>query len=195
LTGKKGKGQVSGGGQKIYFAGPDVFRPGYQKQVDLIKRLCAEANLTPLIPGQDPGSPSSEEIFLANLALIDQADGLIANFEPFRGPLEPDSGTVFEVGYAYAKKKFLVGILPDDREMKTKVAEIGPGHHSGPGLCRWGWQIEDFGLPLNLMLAEATVSFVIDLPAAIREVIRLVDYWSPPGAKIGRRKLGIRKKG
>jgi nucleoside 2-deoxyribosyltransferase len=179
---------------KIYFAGPDVFRPDYQTQVDLIETLCAEVNLTPLLPGKDQGSPSSEEIFFANLALIDQADGLIANLEPFRGPLEPDSGTVFELGYAYAKKKLLVGILPDDREMKIKVAETGLGPLSGPGLCRWGWQIEDFGLPLNLMLAEATVSFAKDLPAAIQEVVRLADFWSPPGASIGRKKSGIRKK-
>ena len=41
-------------------------------------------------------------IFLQNVALIEKSAIVLANIVPFRGP-SADPGTVWEIGYAYAK--------------------------------------------------------------------------------------------
>ena len=91
----------------IYLAGPDVFSQHYPQQKTEIRAMCAASGLTPLLPG-DLELDTAEAIFRHNLALIEQADGVIANLNPFRGVIEPDSGTVFECAYAYAKGKFII---------------------------------------------------------------------------------------
>ncbi|WP_033887167.1 nucleoside 2-deoxyribosyltransferase, partial [Pseudomonas aeruginosa] len=85
--------------------------------------------------------------------LIERADCVLANLEPFRGS-EPDSGTAFEVGYALALGKPVYAYLSDAGAYAERLARLAPewlGEH--PGEDRDGWQLEGFGLPLNLMLA------------------------------------------
>lgn len=74
----------------------------------------------------------------------------MANLNPFRGA-EPDSGTVFEVGYAIALGKPVWGYLDDARPIALRTAHTA--HPDGRLLDEHGQQVEDFGLPLNLMLA------------------------------------------
>jgi nucleoside 2-deoxyribosyltransferase len=152
----------------IYFAGPDVFTPDYPRLTAEIKARCAAENVKPLLPG-DLELDTAEAIFRHNLSLIDQADGVIANLNPFRGVIEPDSGTVFECAYAYAKGKWVIGCLADHRDIVTKLrrTEIGPPDDSL--LCPDGTLVEDFGLPLNLMLARSLTVLVGSLEEAIQK--------------------------
>ena len=150
----------------IYFAGPDVFSQDYAGLKAMIRALCAERGLNPLLPG-DHELDSAESIFRRNLALIDQADGLIANLNPFRGVIEPDSGTVFECAYAYAKGKWVIGYLADRRDMLTKLRRTETGPPADGLLCRDGTLVEDFGLPLNLMLAHALKELAGGLEKAV----------------------------
>jgi nucleoside 2-deoxyribosyltransferase len=79
--------------------------------------LCNEAirlHLVPLAPIDNNLPPAmqgvqlAKHIFTSNVAKLSEADGVIANFAPFRGH-EPDSGTVFEVGFAIARGIPVVG--------------------------------------------------------------------------------------
>ncbi len=168
----------------IYFAGPDVFRPDYAAHVARLRRLCDRAGLSPLIPGDaeaqtspDPGGREEGPVTSGllkcscaicdhNLRLIERADGVVANLEPFRSLTEPDSGTVFECGFAFALGKFVVGIVPDLRDLAAKIrASAGPG--AADSCCPDGWLIEDFGLPLNLMLAHTLAATVSSLDEAV----------------------------
>ena len=74
---------------------------------------------------------------------------MLANLNPFRGS-EPDSGTVFEVGYAIALGKRVVGYLEDARSQTEKLA--GGDRCKGRIVDHNGFSIEDFGLSVNLML-------------------------------------------
>lgn len=151
----------------IYFAGPDIFRPDFSRHREYIHRLCAQAGLTPLTPG-DVYLEHPQDIFSANLKMIDRSDGLIANLAPFRGPVEPDSGTVFECAYAYARGKFVIALVPDQRDLLTKLKAAGAGPpdvSSGP--CPGGFMVENFGLPLNLMLAESVTALAASLEEAV----------------------------
>jgi len=138
---------------KIYLAGPDVFRHDAQAWADSARSLLARHGHQALIP-LDNEETTAEGIFKANLTLISDADALLANLNPFRG-LEPDSGTCFEVGCAIALGKRVIGYLSDTRSQLDKIAE----HHGG-SLARSEGRpidpdrmfIENFGLPVNLML-------------------------------------------
>lgn len=154
---------------KIYFAGPDVFRPDYNQYAGMIRRYCDEVGLTPLLPG-DEQYDDSFGIYDHNLELIRHCDGVIANLEPFRGVIEPDSGTVFECGFALALGKFVIGIVADQRDQVTKLQAYGAVTEASSGRTIYqGTLVEDFGQPLNLMLSHSLSSTVTCLAEALQE--------------------------
>jgi nucleoside 2-deoxyribosyltransferase len=71
---------------------------------------------------------------------------VLANLNLFRG-YEPDSGTAFEVGMAVALGKPVWAYF----ESNAALREIIP--HDAKGQDEWGFEVEDFDLPRNLMLA------------------------------------------
>jgi len=93
----------------IYLAGPDVFKPNYSTIRDQIKAQCSAAGFIPLSPADDEtiigvAGELSNQIYLQNIRYIETADIVMANVQNFRGH-EPDSGTVFEIGYAIGRGK------------------------------------------------------------------------------------------
>lgn len=142
--------------KKIYIAGFDVFYPDAAKRGTKMKMTCAEHGFIGLYP-LDNEADTAEDIFRGNCALIDQADIVIANMNPFRGA-EPDSGTAFEVGYACAKGKKVILYMDDLRSMREKLGETD----------ETGFAVENFGLPVNLMLACAATVVEGDFTAAVK---------------------------
>ncbi|CAM5219085.1 Nucleoside 2-deoxyribosyltransferase OS=Castellaniella defragrans OX=75697 GN=HNR28_001005 PE=4 SV=1 [Castellaniella defragrans] len=140
----------------LYLAGPDVFRPDAGAYGESLKAACREHGFEGLYPLDNavPEGLSKQAaaawICQANLGLIQRADIVMANLNPFRGA-EPDSGTVFEVGYAAALGKPVWGYLDDTRAIARRV--IHTAHPDGRLVDEQGLEVEDFGLPLNLMLA------------------------------------------
>lgn len=125
---------------RMYIAGFDVFRKDAAEHGIACKTLCASYGIGALYPF-DNEADSAPDIFRGNLALIDACDAVCANLNPFRGN-EPDSGTCFELGYAYAKGKRLYGYLSDVRTLREKLGKTDAD----------GFSVEDFHLPVNLML-------------------------------------------
>lgn len=139
---------------KLYLAGPDVFRPDALAWAADARRLCEAAGHTALIP-LDGIETTAPRIYRANIAQIGEADAVIANLNPFRG-CEPDSGTCVEVGYALALDKPVIGhlaIAETTTERVARLTGVAPEISAGRPLDGEGWHIENFGLPLNLMLA------------------------------------------
>ncbi len=128
--------------KKVYLAGWEVFRPDAVEIGDKLKKLCASYGFEGLYP-LDNECDNSKEIFMGNLELIKKADYVIANVNAFRG-YEPDSGTAFEIGYAAALGKTIVTYLEEKRPMIEWVKDKN------------GYSIENFGYPVNLMIAEST---------------------------------------
>lgn len=141
---------------KIYLAGPDVFHPDAARHFAEARALLARHGHQALVP-VDNEETTAAGIFQANMAMLAAADALLANLNPFRG-LEPDSGTCFEVGCAIALGKRVVGYVADGRPQRDKLAA-----HCGQPLRQIagrpvdadGLFVEDFALPLNLMLGVA----------------------------------------
>lgn len=141
---------------KIYLAGPDVFRPDVDEWAAEARALCVRYGFEPLLP-VDHSETSPERIFAANIDLIRKAQVVAANLDPFRGS-EPDSGTAFELGYALALGKKVVGYVTTLANTAERV-QIAEGcvdlarEADGRVVDRNGWAVEDFGLTCNLMLA------------------------------------------
>ncbi|KQP06447.1 nucleoside 2-deoxyribosyltransferase [Pseudorhodoferax sp. Leaf265] len=150
---------------RIYLAGPDVFRPDSAQVFARLKAACARLGLAGLEPADDaaPGTAAlqgdalAQRIYEGNVARIRAADGVLANLADFRG-LEPDSGTVFEVGYAIALGKPVAayGVPPGSYAARVGAArDCAP---DGQGVLRErgdGTMVEGLGQRLNLMLARS----------------------------------------
>lgn len=145
---------------RIYLAGPDVFACDAGTRFDTLRRLCQERQLEGLEPSDGnmstqpgPGPVVARRIYADNIALIESAQGVLANLESFRG-LEPDSGTVFEVGFSVARGLPVACVLPEaDSTYAERVAQTCGTSGCGRFDAGQGWLIENFGLPHNLMLA------------------------------------------
>lgn len=169
--------------KKIYIAGPEVFLEHAKEEGRHLKSLCEQYGYEGLFP-MDNETPLQEPQLMAkmiqeaNKAMIRHCDIVIANLSPFRGP-EPDSGTVWEVGYAQAFGKTVLGYSNDSRSLKAKTqALLNLGNRSTDNE---GLMIEDFGLSHNLMFAgcvvaedfEGCLKYLQHSSASLQEIIQL----------------------
>lgn len=128
------------GKKKIYIAGFECFLPDAQSRacraLDICRRYGFEG-ISPVI-GHESGAPvdfshgkkrAARQIYENNLKYIQMCDIVIANVNNFRG-WEPDGGTCFELGYAFAKGKKLYAFIDDTRPCYEKY--IGNIHRDGP---------------------------------------------------------------
>ncbi|QIR75867.1 nucleoside 2-deoxyribosyltransferase [Sulfurospirillum diekertiae] len=146
--------------QKIYLAGPEVFLPNATEVGKAHKHLCQQYGYEGLFPldntisGNTP-KKIAEAIRQANEAMIRTCDIVIANLSPFRGP-EPDSGTVWEVGFAQGLGKKVIAYSTDLRTHKEKtqsILNLGNANYDALGMA-----IEDFGLTHNLMFSPIVIA-------------------------------------
>jgi nucleoside 2-deoxyribosyltransferase len=144
---------------KIYLAGPDVFLPDAldvgRRKVD----LCARHGLLGLYPLDNSvdlaATDASRQIFHGNEAMMNDADAIIANLTPFRGP-GADAGTVYELGYMAGAGKFCLGYSNDPSHYVDRAAKFTAVTSSDGRLSdALGLTVEDFGLTDNLMMIHA----------------------------------------
>ena len=153
----------------IYLAGPDVFRAEHQVQEvsKALKEIAAKYKQHGHFPLDNALAPEggdyksqgfSYQIFSANVKLMDEADVIIANIQPFRGP-QMDDGTAFEVGYGYAKKKIIYGYSKTSGMKYPEMVELFMKSLNDKTKTEYETefpQVEDLGKnPVNLMIRES----------------------------------------
>jgi nucleoside 2-deoxyribosyltransferase len=149
---------------RIYLAGPEVFLPDAIAAGARKRELCASygfEGVYPLDSALDLSGLTKTEgarrISLANEALIEACDLLIANMTPFRG-VSMDVGTAFEVGYMRALRRPVLGYsnTPLDLRERSEMGRAGgvrlPFDADAPDV-----EVEDFGLAENLMIEIAVM--------------------------------------
>ena len=147
---------------KIYLAGPDVFEHNAIEKGGALKELCRQYGFEGHFPLDnavminDTPRNIAKAIREANLALLESCDIVLANLNPFRG-IEPDSGTVYEVGYGAALNKRVYGYAADRRTMIERVRDAQK-LATDATVCRDGMNIEDFGLSHNLMMLDVVIA-------------------------------------
>ena len=96
---------------KIYLAGPLFTTPEREFNTRLANRL-RDFGHEVFVPQEHPASaPTGAAIFHKDLAGLDWADGVVAIMDG----ADPDSGTCWECGYAYATTKPVVLFRSDIR--------------------------------------------------------------------------------
>lgn len=160
--------------KRIYLAGPDVFHPDAAERAEAHKALCWYHGFEPLHPIDQP-TLTALHIYRTNIDMLRQADAVLANLNPFRGA-EVDSGTAFEVGFAIALGKPVIGYLADAESLHDRIGRLfGPlTSRDGIPYDRHGDLVENFGCPLNLMLAESCQIVIGDFDAALKNLSRLI---------------------
>ncbi|HYF59902.1 MAG TPA: nucleoside 2-deoxyribosyltransferase [Burkholderiaceae bacterium] len=156
---------------RVYLAGPDVFLPDADARFEAMEARCRALGLVGVRPSDGglsageplPGSAMAQRIYEGNVALIRRCDAIVAHLLPFRGPVEPDSGTAFELGVAVALGKPAAAYLPEPgTPYAERVRRSLPTRRDAEGRL-WceaqGMLVEGFGEPLNLMLSRSTALF------------------------------------
>jgi len=133
---------------------PDALEVGRQKI-----EICRRHGLIGLYPLDNvvdrAASDASLQIFRANEAMMDQADVIIANLTPFRGP-GADAGTVYELGYMSARGKFCLGYSNDPTLYADRVRRFTEVTTQDGRLADVdGLTVEDFAHNDNLMMIHA----------------------------------------
>ncbi len=153
-------------GEKVYLAGPGVFRTNARAFAEGEKETARKYGFEPLYPldneiedfQNNPGT--AMRIFDANIAMIEKADLVVADCSPFRG-LGVDDGTALEVGFALGKRKPCFGHIEEmitTLERARLSGEFLP-YKDGSLVDRNGFLMEDFGLPHNLMIPCSFLKF------------------------------------
>ncbi|WP_323123697.1 nucleoside 2-deoxyribosyltransferase [Burkholderia alba] len=144
---------------RIYLTGFDVFRLDAVQHGQHLKALCRQAGFDGLFPldivVDDCIEPDQQAAWVCenNLSLIRTCDAVMVNLDDIRSIDEPDTGTAFDVGFAAALGKPVFAYAKDVRPLIHRVPNCRDVY--GQAICERGYPCEDFGLPMNLMLARS----------------------------------------
>lgn len=142
---------------KLYLAGPDVFHADAATIGARKKALCARYGFEGLFPldaelgdvqGLDNATLAAR-IYDNCIAMMDRAEAMLANITPYQGA-GADDGTAFELGYAVAKG---LPVALYDNGCGDTAEKSAAFRNAAPTLVDPAIIAEDFGLPVNLMLA------------------------------------------
>jgi nucleoside 2-deoxyribosyltransferase len=162
---------------KIYLAGPDVFRQDAMEHGEELKKKCASAGFEGLFPADGDideelkGVEKAEAIYADNIRLIQEADLVIANISPFRGP-GMDAGTAFEIGFALALRMPVIGYATKLDDYADRVPHRLNAEEN-IRIAEDGMIVEDFGLCENLMIAIGADDIVGSFDEAL-EAARII---------------------
>ncbi|MDR3469387.1 MAG: nucleoside 2-deoxyribosyltransferase [Xanthobacteraceae bacterium] len=148
---------------RVYLAGPGVFRPDAGTYGRRLKEKCAAVGLLGCFPldgeaqGQSPAA-IARAIFRANVELLNASRAVVADISPFRGP-NMDPGTAWEIGYAAAKGLPVFAWSDDPSHLFDRTRRLlEPSGSAQGGHDHNGWEIENFALVENLMIAISVTS-------------------------------------
>lgn len=151
--------------KKIYLAGPEVFLQDPHAAGAAKKEVCFRYGLQGVFPldnelelaGLAP-EESGLRISQANEQLMRDADAVIANMTPFRGP-SMDVGTAFEMGFARALGLPVLGYTNViELFLERSIAATGARQEEGRWIDPAEMSLEDFSMTDNLMLDGAVLA-------------------------------------
>jgi nucleoside 2-deoxyribosyltransferase len=142
---------------KVYLGGPDVFLADSGSVGRIKRELCREFGFEGLYPLDNDRHVriDAARVFRSNCQLLRQADLGLFNLTPFRGP-SADAGTVFELGFLFARGKPVCGYSGDESTYRERVeacSHVVDKH--GRAWDADGHEVENFGNADNLMIMRA----------------------------------------
>jgi nucleoside 2-deoxyribosyltransferase len=101
---------------RIYIAGP-LFSQAERDFDERIAAVCESLGHETFLPHRDAGlqeEGNAEQIFSADLHALEGAELIVANLDG----ADVDAGTAWEIGYAVAREKPVIGIRTDRRVLE-----------------------------------------------------------------------------
>jgi nucleoside 2-deoxyribosyltransferase len=160
----------------LYIGGPDAAMPEGVRLLSEKRTLCQAKGFVPVLPTEsvlvetEPSEAMAREIYADRVQRLRLADAAILNLTPWRGP-GCYTGSAFEAGFLAALGKPVFAYLnvesEDEAELRARVESLMGLELDRKGVWRdgCGGEIEDFGLPEDLMIwAEARRLFVVVTP-------------------------------
>jgi len=143
---------------KIYLAGPLFTCAERTWNRRLASALNYEGHFVFLPQDEEPREKTAHAIFDMDVQGIEQSDAVVAIMDG----ADPDSGTCWEVGYAYARNKFAPGRKKPILLVRTDFRKAGDAEMA----------------PYNLMLTESADS-IRNLPfVSTEEVAIAISVWA-----------------
>lgn len=160
----------------LYLSGPDAAMPDAAQVLSQKRALCSGKGFVAVFPDEtvlvetDPSEAMAREIYADRVQRMRLADAAVLNLTPWRGP-SCSVSAAFEAGFMSALGKPVFAYMnvetPDEAELRNRVEHrmgLAPDH-DGVWRDGFGGEVEDFGLPEELMLwAEARRLFVVATP-------------------------------
>ena len=162
---------------KIYIAGPDVFEQNSIEIGTKYTTLCKDYGFKGLYPLDNIVDFNQEkrkiadDIFIANVKFIKDADIVIANLNSFRGK-EADSGTVWECGFAYGLGKKVYAYMDNTLPYIDQFSSDEKKSIDGMIVDNDERIIEDFNHPINLMIACSAIEII---KGSFEDVLKKID--------------------
>lgn len=160
----------------LYLGGPDPAFPEAAALLGQKRALCSGKGFIAVLPGDsilvetEPSEAMAREIYADRVQRLRLADAAVLNLTPWRGP-SCSVSAAFEAGFmaALGKPVFAYMNVQDETEaeLRARIEQDLGLELDRKGVWRdgFGGEIEDFGLPEELMLwAEARRLFVIVTP-------------------------------
>ncbi len=160
----------------LYSGGPDPGPPDASPVLAQKRALCAGKGFVPVLPGDsilvetEPSEAMAREIYADRVQRMRLADAAILNLTPWRGP-NCSVSAAFEAGFMAALGKPVFAYMnvqgEDEAELRARIENDIGLELDRRGVWRdgYGGEVEDFGLPEELMLwAEARRLFVVATP-------------------------------
>jgi nucleoside 2-deoxyribosyltransferase len=160
----------------LYLGGPDNALETADTLLAQKRMLCAGRGFVPVFASDsvlvetDPSEAMAREIYADRVQRLRLADAAILNLTPWRGP-NCNVGTAFEAGFMAALGKPVFAYMnvqsEEDAELRGRIETEMGLELDRQGVWRdgFGGEIEDFGLPEDLMLwGEARRLFVVVTP-------------------------------
>lgn len=164
--------------KKIYIAGFDVFETNSIEIGKKYVKLCEEYGFIGLYPLDNivnfnqEKNKIAQDIYKANVDLINQSDIVIANINPFRGK-EADSGTIWECGYASALGKKVYAYMNKKQNYIDSFSNEEKKLLDNTFVDLDNKVIEDFDYPINLMIACSVESIIFGgFEDCLKEIVK-----------------------
>lgn len=168
----------------IYISGFDIFHKDAYFISHHQKQICKEYGFLSLHPfdkelenNETPNDEFVKNIVIKNLKDISNCDIVIANLNSFRGA-EPDSGTIFECGYAHAKGKIIIGYK---NRLKSYVEEyidelnIEPYEEDNLRYDKNNYLIDTFSKNFNIMVENTVIVIEGNFEKAVKKAKQIME--------------------
>ena len=139
---------------KLYLAGPLFTTPEQDWNTALALRLTAAGHEVFVPQASQLPDPTAEDIFRKDMEGLDWADAVVAIMDGS----DPDSGTAWECGYAYARAKPIVTFRSDFRR---------PGEVRGIAFNVMIWVSADAHVELPLVTVDDAAVAIVEALAAL----------------------------